>query len=85
MLSDDSNSQREVISVCLLASEDDSMKWMIDVLKKYTTEWKRIRVVMADKNIGEQDVIKQCLLNSSVLICFFHTLRSFRRKKYVRR
>ena len=40
-LSEDSNSQSEIISVCLLISEDaDSMKWMlINVFKKYNTEW----------------------------------------------
>ena len=80
-LCEDSNGQSEITSVCLLVSEDaDSMKWMIDVFKKYNTEWKRIRVVMADKDIGERDVIKQCLLNSYLLICLFHTLRSFRRE-----
>ena len=80
-LSEDSNGQSEITSVCLLVSEDaESMKWMIDVFKKHNSEWTRIRVVMGDKDIGEQDVIKQCFPNSSVLICLFHTLRSFRRE-----
>ena len=35
---------------------------------------------MADKDIGECDVLKQSLPNASVLICLFHTLRSFRRE-----
>ena len=35
---------------------------------------------MSDKDIGERDVIKKCLPNVSVLICLFHTLRSFRRE-----
>lgn len=35
---------------------------------------------MADKDIQERDVIKQCLPNVSVLVCLFHTLRSFRRE-----
>ena len=33
---------------------------------------------MADKDIGERDVLKLCLPNTSVLICLFHTLRSFK-------
>ena len=39
-----------------------------------------IRVVMADKDLKERDVIKQCLPNAVVLICLFHTLRTFRRE-----
>ena len=35
---------------------------------------------MADKDIGERDVLKQSLPDASVLICLFHTLRSFRRE-----
>ena len=30
---------------------------------------------MADKDIGEQDVLKHCFLSASILICIFHTLR----------
>ena len=35
---------------------------------------------MADKDIGERDVIKQHLPNAAVLICLFHTLRSLQRE-----
>ena len=35
---------------------------------------------MADKDIGEWDVLKRCFPNASVLICLFHTLRSFWRE-----
>ena len=80
-LCEDSNGQSEIVGVCLLVSEDvDSMKWMVDMFKKNNSEWQRIRVVMADKDIQERNIIKQCLPNSSVLICLFHTLRSFRRQ-----
>ena len=37
-------------------------------------------VIMADKDISERDVLKRCFPNASVLICLFHTLRSFRRE-----
>ena len=80
-LSEDSNGQSEITGVCLLTSEDaDSMKWMIEVFKRCNDEWRNTRVVMADKDIQERDVIKQCLPESSVMICLFHTLRSFRRE-----
>ena len=80
-LCEDSNGQSEIVGVCLLVSEDvNCMKWMVDTFKKNNSEWQRIRVVMADKDIQEHDIIKLCLPNSSVLICLFHTLRSFRRE-----
>ena len=56
------------------------MMWMADTFKKHNAEWKRIRVLMADKDIGERDVLKQSLPNASVLICLLHTLRSFKQE-----
>ena len=53
---------------------------MVETFKNHNDEWKRIRVLMANKDIGERDVLKQPLPNASVLICLFHTLRSFRRE-----
>ena len=39
-------------------SEDvNCMKWMVDTFKKNNSEWQRIRVVMADKDIQERDII----------------------------
>lgn len=81
MLCEDSNGQSEIVSVCLLVVEDaTSMAWMTDAFKKHNDKWNRIRVLMADKDIGERDVLKQSLPDVPVLICLFHTLRSFRRE-----
>ena len=81
MLCNDSNGQREIVAVCLLVTEDgDSMTWMMEAFKKHNVDWEGVRVVMADKDIGERDVIKQQLPNAAVLICLFQTLRSLRRE-----
>ncbi len=81
MLCEDSNGQSEVVAACLLVTEDaDSVMWMMETFKKRNAEWVKVRVVMADKDIGEREVIKQCLPNASVVICLFHTLRTFRRE-----
>ncbi len=81
MLCEDSNGQSEIVAVCLIVSEDSlSVKWMINAFNKENPNWKIILIVMADKKIGERDVIKQCLPSASLLICLFHTLRSFRRE-----
>jgi zinc finger SWIM domain-containing protein 3 len=81
MVCEDSNGQSEIVSVCLLVSEDaDSITWMMNSFKERNSEWERIRVVMADKDIGERDIIKQLLPQAAVLICLFHTLRTLRRE-----
>ena len=81
MLSEDSNGQSEIVAVCLLVTEDvSSMTWMMDTFKKENPNWEKVSIVMADKDIGERDVTKLCLPSASVVICLFHTLRSFKRE-----
>ena len=81
MVCEDSNGQSEVVAACLLVTEDaDSIAWMFNSFKNRNDSWNKIRVVMADKDIGERDVIKHCLPDAAVLICLFHTLRSLRRE-----
>ena len=44
--------------------------------KKHNTEWKRIHVIMADKDNSTTDIIKGSIPDVAVLICLLHTLRS---------
>ena len=53
---------------------------MLDTFKELNPKWSEIRVIMADKDIKEREVIKDRLPNASLLICLFHTLRTFRRQ-----
>ena len=72
MLSADANGQNKVITVCLYVQEDaDSVTWMVDAFKKNNKDWHKICIIMADKDIGEREVMKQCIPSASVLICFF--------------
>ena len=81
MLCEDSNGQSEIIALSVIASEDTtSIQWMLDTFKKLNPNWTSIRVVMADKDLKERDVIRNELPNASILICLFHTLRTFRRE-----
>ena len=81
ILCEDLNGQSEIISVCLLVQEvATSMSWMVRAFKQYNQEWQKSHVIMADKDIGEWDVLKCCFPNASVLICLFHTLRTIRRE-----
>ena len=81
LLCEDSNGMSEIVFVCLLVTEDQpSITWMMETFKKRNPAWSKVRVVMADKDIGERDVIKTALPSSSVLICLYHALRTFRRE-----
>lgn len=81
LLCEDSNGLSEIVFVCLLVTEDqDSMQWMLGTFKKNNPSWPQVRIVMADKDIGERDVVKSNLPAASVLICLFHALRTFRRE-----
>lgn len=81
LLCEDSNGLSEIVFVCLLVSEDqESMVWMMDTFKSQNPEWSKISIVMADKDIGERDVVKAALPSALVLICLFHTLRTCRRE-----
>ena len=81
MLVEDSNGESEIVMACVLASEDsDSIQWMVDAFKSHNKNWSETRVVMADKDLKERDVVKKSFPGVDVLICLFHTLRTFRRE-----
>ena len=69
------------MAACILVSETaESASWMMNTFKKHNTDWKRIRVIIADKNISERDVIKGSIPDAAVLICLFHTFQNLRRE-----
>ena len=77
----DSNGQTEVVAACILVTENaQSMAWMMNTFKQHNEQWKSVRVIMADKDIGERDIIKSSIPDTVVLIYLFHTLRSLRRE-----
>ena len=77
----DSNGQTEVVAACILITENaQSVAWMMNTFKQHNEAWKNIRVIMADKDIGERDIIKSSIPDAAVLISLFHTLRSLRRE-----
>lgn len=81
MLCEDSNGASEIVAVCLLVSEDiDNLKWMLEIFKERNDRCSDIRVIMADKDIKERHVVKEVFPTTSVLICLFHTFRTFRRE-----
>ena len=77
----DGNGQAEIICFWLVASEDQStISFMMDAFKKRNDCWPKVQVIMADKDMTERDVLCEKLPSADILICLFHTLRSFRRE-----
>ena len=59
MLSEDANGQSEMITVCLLVEEDaESVTWMVVAFQKNNEDGHKIRIIMADKDIEEREVLK---------------------------
>ena len=81
MICEDSNGITEIIACCILVAEDAaSIKWMLESFKKLNSKWDQIQVVMADKDMKERAVVKECIPQCSILICLFHVLRTFKRE-----
>ncbi|XP_051165308.1 uncharacterized protein LOC127284065 [Leptopilina boulardi] len=82
MLVEDSKGGSEIVGVCILMSEDyESVTWMMETFKSvHHSTWKNIKCVMSDKDMVEREVIRTCLPHVRLLICVFHTLRTFSRE-----
>ena len=82
ILIEDGNGQSEVVAVFLLQEEtEESLTCVLDVFIKHNDEAaKKVRIVMTDKDMTERDVLAQKFPAAQLLICLFHTLRTFRRE-----
>ena len=79
-LVEDSVGESEVVGVAILVEEtEEIVRWMLQYLKDRNPEFSP-RVVMADKDFNERAIIKELFPSATVLICLFHSLRSFKRE-----
>ena len=79
ILNEDAMGESEIVAVCFLAEENaEGVGFFIDSFKKHNPNSSAVRVVMADKDIQERDVIKQRFNGAHVLISLFHTMRSLK-------
>ena len=77
---EDSNGATHIIGLGALVTEDAaSVKWLVETFQKHNPNVSLTRLVMADKDINEQDVIK-LLPHVKVMICLFHSLKTFKRE-----
>ena len=56
---------------------------MVGTFKKHNLQWEATRVLMADKDMTERDVLAAQFPSAALLICLFHTFRSFRHEVVV--
>lgn len=64
----------------LLTEDAASVRWVMETFKKRNSESAKTRIVMADKDINERDIIKELLPHAQILICLFHTLKTFKKE-----
>lgn len=78
---ENSQGQTEIVASCILMHETkDNLQWFMDSFKEKHPSWPKIKTVMADKDLTERDVVKQSFPQAKVLICLFHTQRTFNRE-----
>ena len=81
LLTIDGNGESEIVGLWMVESEGKSnLGFALDAFKRHNENWEKIRCVMTDKDITERDIIYEKFPGKSLLICLFHTLRTFRRE-----
>ena len=78
ILIEDGNGQSEIVAAFLLLEETEtSLSKIMSIFKENNPSWTATRVLMADKDMTERDVLASNFPNADLLICLYHTLRSF--------
>lgn len=77
----DGNGQSEVVALCITTDESkETITQMMQSFKRHNEGHTEVTCVMADKDLIEREVITSELPNAHLLICLFHTMRSFKRE-----
>ncbi|KAJ8264587.1 hypothetical protein GJAV_G00151020 [Gymnothorax javanicus] len=82
----DGNGESEIVALWFVRQEDrETVGQMIKIFKSHNPKAGEIRIVMADKDLTERDIITEELPEVQLLICLFHTMRSFKREVSARK
>ena len=80
MLIVDGNGESEIVALWLVVNEDKpTIGHLMDVFVKHN-DTSNTRCIMADKDFTERNVFAEKIPNATLMICLFHTLRTFRRE-----
>ena len=81
LLAVDGNGLSEMVALFILTEETkETIQIVLNVFKVKNESWEKTKVIMSDKDFVEREAFKDCFTNASLLICLYHTLRSFRRE-----
>lgn len=76
----DGNGESDIIALWLVVNEDKTtISHLVDIFIKHNDTTKT-RCIMADKELTERSVLTEKIPNAVMMICLFHTLRTFRHK-----
>ncbi|XP_031329334.1 protein FAR1-RELATED SEQUENCE 5-like isoform X1 [Photinus pyralis] len=86
LLAVDGNGQSEIVSTFLMADESKSaIEVMIKTFKYKNEAWVKTVTILTDKDMTERNIFKNEFPHADVLLCLFHTLRTFRREITIER
>lgn len=81
LLIEDGNGLSEVAAIGLLANEQqETLSWFFEMFKKHNPASSQTKTFMTDKDMKERSVINLLFPNARLVICLFHTLRTFNRE-----
>lgn len=81
LLAIDGNGESEIVCLWIVQSEDkETVTSLLVEFKMHNENWTMIKCVMSDKDMTERNVITEHFPQATLLICLFHTLRTFRRE-----
>ena len=77
----DGDGLSEIAVLFILADElKSTVENIVKVFQKHNEFWTETKVIMSDKDFVEREAFSKCFANASLLICLYHTLRSFRQE-----
>ena len=75
----DGNGLSKIVALFILTEETkETIKTVLNVFKAKNESWEETKVILSDKDFVEREAFNDCFTNASLLICLYHTLRSFR-------
>ena len=77
----DENALSEIIGLFLVEEESkEVISSIVNKFKEKNKAWSKTVVIMSGKDFTERESFGSCFADAKMLICLYHTLRSFRRE-----
>ena len=81
LLAVDGNGESEIVCLWIVQCEEkETIASLLVEFKQHNDSWSLTKCVMSDKDMTERNVIKEHFPQTNLLICLFHTMRTFKRE-----